>query len=538
MANQDVSVRLRLLNALKFKRDADASGKALEGVGTRASRASKSLSVMEAASTRTNRALRAGSVVARRYAVLGLGAVGFSLGEVVRRAQASESIMTRTNATIKSTHGVANVTADTIERLTNALGAYTDINYETIHQGANMVLTFTKIRNAAGKGNNIFDQTVRTVTAMTQAFHGKRSLTSTAVQVGKALQDPARGVSALRRVGVNFNTTQQQMLVKLVKTGHQLQAQKYILHELNKEFPLTRGTPWNRLVTQFDRLQVILGKALIPYMDKGAVSMAKLVSQFNKGEGEGGKIRDTLEHVGKAGVTVARDLTPLLHVVEKYRKPLADVAGAWIAISLGMGAVKKLSGPLGKVLGKGVGGAATKFLGERGSPKNPMYVVVLNGGGKGAPLPGNPGSKKAEEGALKKALRKTGAVAKWFPEAFQAGAAAAGAVGAVTGRFPKWAPGIGGQKITDNAFTFGHSTMPHADLRSAGASKYGPKRQWLTPAERSLTPVLNAGLTRLHEQLGGGMVTPDVVIKFQPLLDGRVLAESVHRHSVKAKALR
>lgn len=535
MAQEDVAVRLRLLQALKFKRDAEASSKALRGVGTTADHSARALGVMEAASSRTNKVLAAGLGVAKRYSLLGLGAVGFSLHEVVHRAQEAETTMRRTNAVIASTHGVANVTADRVERLSSALGDYTDLNYETIHQGENMVLTFTKIRNEAGKGNNIFDRTVRTVTAMTQAFHGSRSITQTAVQVGKALQDPTRGVSALRRVGVNFTSDQQKMLEKLVKTGQTLRAQKYILRELNREFPLTAGTPWQHLITQFDRLQVILGKALIPYLDKGARSTAKLIDQFNHGVGEGGKIRETLDDTARSAGHVAKELTPLLHVVERFRKPLAAVAGGWLAISVGMGAVKKVSGPLGKLLGRGVATKVGRYLGTPGStPKNPMYVVVLNNGGNGLPIPGK--GEKGKGGFLSKA----GKVLRYVPDV---AALAAGAEAAITNKVPGWVPGLGGMKLTDNVISFGggHGSPighPRHRDRNLGADR-GSSARWLTPVERNLRGALDTGLTNVAAAAAAGSLANggDIVIQFQPILDGRVIAESVHRHSVKAKAL-
>jgi hypothetical protein len=64
-----------------------------------------------------------------------------------------------------------------------------------------MLLTFTKVRNETGKGNKIFDRRRRRhghVVALGQ--DGKNS----AIQLGKALNDPIKGVTALRRVGVTL----------------------------------------------------------------------------------------------------------------------------------------------------------------------------------------------------------------------------------------------------------------------------------------------------------------------------------------------
>ena len=60
--------------------------------------------------------------------------------------------------------------------------------------------------------------------------------TQSAIQLGKALNDPVKGVTALRRVGVSFTAAQIKQIKTLVATGKTLQAQKLILRELNQEF--------------------------------------------------------------------------------------------------------------------------------------------------------------------------------------------------------------------------------------------------------------------------------------------------------------
>ena len=62
------------------------------------------------------------------------------------------------------------------------------------------------------------------------------SLKSAAIQVGKALQDPENGITALRRVGVNFTKEQKERIQGWVEEGKQLKAQKFILKELRTEF--------------------------------------------------------------------------------------------------------------------------------------------------------------------------------------------------------------------------------------------------------------------------------------------------------------
>jgi hypothetical protein len=59
---------------------------------------------------------------------------------------------------------------------------------------------------------------------------------SGAIQLGKALNDPTAGISALTRVGVTFSDEQKAMIKRLQETGDMAGAQKIILAELNSEF--------------------------------------------------------------------------------------------------------------------------------------------------------------------------------------------------------------------------------------------------------------------------------------------------------------
>ena len=61
-------------------------------------------------------------------------------------------------------------------------------------------------------------------------------LKSTSIQVGKALQDPVRGVTALQRVGVRLTDAQKDLVQSLVDVGDVAGAQKIILQELQTEF--------------------------------------------------------------------------------------------------------------------------------------------------------------------------------------------------------------------------------------------------------------------------------------------------------------
>jgi chromosome segregation ATPase len=60
-------------------------------------------------------------------------------------------------------------------------------------------------------------------------------LKSATLQVAKALDDPARGLTALRRSGVSFTKQQQEMIVGMSEAGQQAEAQRAILKRLEEQ---------------------------------------------------------------------------------------------------------------------------------------------------------------------------------------------------------------------------------------------------------------------------------------------------------------
>lgn len=189
--------------------------------------ANTSLSKMGSIAGKAGKALAVG---------LGVGAAAFvAVGkEAVESLARIERINAQTAQTIKSTGGAAGVSAKHVEDLAGRLEGLTASEAEATQEGANMLLTFTGIRNEAGKGNKIFDQATRTLVDMSRALGSDPQ--KQAVQLGKALNDPIKGVSALSKVGVSFTDDQKKLIAGFVETGETAKAQKVILAELNKEF--------------------------------------------------------------------------------------------------------------------------------------------------------------------------------------------------------------------------------------------------------------------------------------------------------------
>ncbi len=195
-----------------------------------------------------------GGMLAKAALVAGtvaIVALGNELYRSVDAAAQAQEVQAQLNAVLESTGGVAGVTADQVNELADKFSGLTKFEDEAIISGENMLLTFTNI------GKDIFPQVTETMLDMSQALG--QDLTASAMQLGKALNDPIQGVSALRRVGVAFTEEQEKMIKSLVESGNLQEAQTMILQELQKEFGGSAEAAGKTFAGQLTILQNKLG---------------------------------------------------------------------------------------------------------------------------------------------------------------------------------------------------------------------------------------------------------------------------------------
>jgi len=195
------------------------------------------------------------------------GAIGFKLASA---AYESQKVMAQTEAIIKATGGAAGITAGQVSKLSETLSMQIGVDDELIQTSANLLLTFKQIQNQVGENNNIFDRAVIAAQDLGSVFG---SADAAALQLGKALSNPVKGITALTRSGINFTDQQKEQIKTLVASGDVLGAQKIILAEIEAQVGGTAAAT----ATGFDRMRIAIGNVaeefgaiLIPYIEKFA----------------------------------------------------------------------------------------------------------------------------------------------------------------------------------------------------------------------------------------------------------------------------
>ena len=222
-------------------------------------------------------------------AALALGAIALAAKAGVEGVMADDVALANLESTLKSTGHAANITAKGFFEFANQLQASTGVSATAITEGAAMLGTFKAIRNEVGKGNQVFDRA--TVAALDLSKKGFGSLESSNKMLGKALNDPIKGITALSRAGVTFTDEQKATIATLQETGDVLGAQKLILKEVESQVggtaaaygETTRGKI-DRATRAFEELQKSLAQALLPAINFVAGAFGALAGWMQQNE--------------------------------------------------------------------------------------------------------------------------------------------------------------------------------------------------------------------------------------------------------------
>lgn len=216
-----------------------------------------------------------GGIMGAAKAVAGPLAAAFAgvkvidfLGDSVKAAEESARVGKVTEQVIKSTGGAANMSAEQVGKLSAELSKKTGVDDELIQSGANLLLTFQNIKNEAGKGNDVFNRANAAAGDLAAAGFG--SIETNARLMGKALNDPLKGMTALSRMGIVFDEGQKKQIETLVKSGKTLEAQKVILEAVEGKVGGTAeasATMSEKMATAWENFQEDIGAYLLPVME-------------------------------------------------------------------------------------------------------------------------------------------------------------------------------------------------------------------------------------------------------------------------------
>jgi hypothetical protein len=363
-------------------------------------------------------ASKAGSNVGRNVGIA-TAAVAAGLAVQVKAGVDSlvelERVENLTEAALKSTGNAANQSVKGIRARAEALEGLTGVDDKVIQNAENLLLTFANISEKA------FEPTLESAINLNAALGGDDdSLQGVLLQVAKAVNDPVRGMTALRRSGVSFTEAQQKQVKALVEANDLMGAQAIVLGELDKQFGgaaeaanqgATRAQ--RRWADAVEDIQKSLATGFMPLIERVSEKMTQLVADPS-----------FLPAVEKFGESLASGFDDAIDFAESVdwgaigsalstagagaRAVMDAFLGAppWLqtAILTGWGLNKLTGGLAGSLIGELGKGLIKGVLGMNAGVVN-INAGVVNGGGGGVGVPAAAG------GAGLLALLGTGAAA-------------------------------------------------------------------------------------------------------------------------------
>ncbi len=488
------------------------------------------------------RAFRAGQQIGtgiRNGTRIAAGAVGLLAANVALGLDSLvdlEKQTAQTNAVLKSTKGVAGVTADAVARLSEKYEALNaTIGDEVIRSTQNLLLTFTDIRKDA------FEPTLLAILNMNTAMGGdENSLQARTLQVGKAMQDPVKGITALRKAGVNFSADQIKVIQRLVETGDKLGAQRLIIAELDKEFGrsfLAQGNTTAGKVGLFkdaiEDLQRALATALLPTVGKVSTALQKFLVDpaVVQGAKDLGKTIASLfsdENLAagadflKGAFQTAKEAAPVVSAAAKATFSLIQSAVGLFKslppevqkLAIGAFAINKLTGGLVTNLAGGLIGSVLKQLVSGVVNVKGAVVNVLGG-----PTGGAAGAAGAATGAVR---GRVASVASAIGKVFL--------VGAAVGVFAELTNILGDQSRANKEQAAGLSEQTSLYVKSASIDQM----------KASLAALKDTSRYSLAEQLALNLNIDgvrDTIIAQQAQLEATIRSAEVQAATAQVRAI-
>lgn len=187
-------------------------------------------------------------------AAVAMATVGVAvMSKYIANTIEAEKVQAQLASRIRDTAGAAGRSLAQLNAEADRLSKKTIFDDEAVGEVQDMLLTFREIKDVR------FDQSVDSVLDLATVM--RTDGRAAAIMLGKALNDPVRGMAALRKAGIGFTPEQELVIKQMVKTGDVAGAQAIILDELANQMGTaseaardTLGGALQALSNSFDNL--------------------------------------------------------------------------------------------------------------------------------------------------------------------------------------------------------------------------------------------------------------------------------------------
>lgn len=183
----------------------------------------------------------------------------------IEAAEESEKSINRLHQVFTSMGQAQSVAARGAEEYAATLQLQVGKEDEVVRAVQAKLATFSSVIDKTGEMSNAFNRSTKLAFDLEATGFGDAS--SNAAQLGKALQDPVKGINSLRRAGISFTDQEKAKIKALVASGKVYKAQEIVLKAIEKQVggvaektatsTAKMGVAWNEVKEQ-------IGRALMP----------------------------------------------------------------------------------------------------------------------------------------------------------------------------------------------------------------------------------------------------------------------------------
>ena len=192
------------------------------------------------------------------------------------RAAEEAQVANRRLANVLKQMGYGQAT-DRVQNYADALSRQIAKEDESIKLVQAKLATFKNLTATVNTAGGAFDRATKAAFDLAAAGFGEAEQSAT--QLGKALQDPIKGITALARSGVTFTEAEKEKIKTLVESGKVLEAQDVILKAIETQVGGTAAataTATEKMKIAFGEAQEALGNALLPAFERLAPVVEKV----------------------------------------------------------------------------------------------------------------------------------------------------------------------------------------------------------------------------------------------------------------------
>lgn len=236
---------------------------------------------------------------------LGIGFAAFQGVEFIKESRQEfeklQIAQSQLEAGLKSTGYAAGITFEELKGSAESFTRKMSFSTSQIMDMQSILLTFPSVTKAT------FDSASSAVLDM--ATRLKTDASGAAIQLGKALQDPVQGLTALKRVGVNVDDLRKQF----VHVTDTLARQKLIIKELNTEFggsaqAAFNANPMNQYEKSLELIKEEIGGVVAKILHGLAPALQWIANLFKEGIHWINENKDTFEYwsdiIGGAAIAI------------------------------------------------------------------------------------------------------------------------------------------------------------------------------------------------------------------------------------------